>query len=203
MIKTNFYNTFAVFDFDGTLTKRDSLLPFLHHLVGNKAFYQGLLKMSPVLTGYALKLIVNSPAKEALISHFIQGKIYSEVKQTAYDFADKGIPKLLRLKAIQRLEWHQAQGHQTIVISASPEIYLLPWATRMGFDLTIATQLEVVGDKLNGRFRGKNCYGQEKVQRLKAMLGDLEQYCLYVYGDSEGDHPLLEHATYAYYRTFS
>lgn len=196
-------NVIAVFDFDGTLTKRDSLFPFLRYLSGNKKYYQEILKVSPILIGYALKLIANSPAKEAVISHFIQNKSCTEVQDKADNFAKQIIPRILRLEAIQRLKWHQIQGHQTIVISASPEIYLLPWAKAAGFDLVIATKLQIEGERFNGKFRGKNCYGQEKVQRLKAMLGDLNQYCLYVYGDSDGDRPLLEHATYGYYRNFS
>ena len=196
-------NVIAVFDFDGTLTTRDSLFPFLHYLVGSKKYYQEILKVSPILIGYAFKLIANSPAKEAVIGHFIENKSCTEVQDMAENFATQIIPKMLRPQAIQRLKWHQIQGHQTIVISASPEIYLLPWAKAAGFDLVIATKLQIEGERFNGKFRGKNCYGQEKVQRLKAMLGDLNQYCLYVYGDSDGDRPLLEHATYGYYQNFS
>lgn len=196
-------NVIAAFDFDGTLTTSDSLLPFLRYLVGDKYFCQGILQDIPILIGYALKIIDNSLAKEALISHFIQNKSCAEVQEISDNFAKQVIPKMLRPQAIQQLKWHQLQGHKTIVISASLEVYLLPWAKVVGFDLTIATQLQIQNGRFNGKFRGKNCYGQQKVERLRAMLGDLNDYCLYVYGDSDGDRPLLEKANYPYYRSFS
>jgi hypothetical protein len=53
-----------------------------------------------------------------------------------------------------------------------------------------------IGDYLTGRLLGKNCYGPEKVQRLKTLLGSLEDYVIYTYGDSKGDRELLAIAQY-------
>jgi HAD superfamily hydrolase (TIGR01490 family) len=193
----------AVFDFDGTLTQRDTLLPFLKMLVGRWAFWWGLVVMSPILTAYTLKLIPNWWAKEGVLRYFLSGKEQTKVYQVARKFALQKIPTLLRPDALQRLQWHQAQGHQLVLVSASLEAYLIPWAEKMGFDMVAGTQLEVKHQRLTGRILGKNCYGQQKVERLRAVLGELSQYSIYAYGDSPGDRELLAVSNYPYYRKFS
>jgi phosphatidylglycerophosphatase C len=192
----------AVFDFDGTLTRQDTLLPFLQQVVGRWQFYWGLFIMSPVLIGYAFRLIPNWWAKEALLTYFLGGKQENRLNKIAQYFADEIIPKLLRPEAINRLRWHQEQKHLTILLSASLEIYLLPWAKNMGFDEVLGTQLTTEDSCYTGCLLSQNCYGQEKIRRLKALLGDLNQYCIYAYGDSQGDLHILNVANYAYYRTF-
>lgn len=192
----------AVFDFDGTLTKRDSLLPFLRMTVGSWKFWWGLLVMSPVLMAYALKLIPNWQAKESVLIYFLEGLTEEKLKRLGQRFAIQKLPQLLRPKALQRLRWHQEQGHKTVLVSASLEAYLLPWAEAMGFDRAIGTRLEVCNKLLKGSILGKNCYGQEKVERLRDLLGDLNQYCIYAYGDSRGDKELLAASTFPYYKDF-
>jgi HAD superfamily hydrolase (TIGR01490 family) len=192
----------AVFDFDGTLTRRDSLLPFLRIAMGSWKFWWGLLVMSPILVAYALRLIPNWWAKQALLTYFLAGWREQQLQEIAQRFAVEEIPKLVHPEALARLRWHQEKGHQTILVSASLEVYLLPWAKIMGFDQVIGTQLEVQNDILTGRILGKNCHGKEKIIRLKALMQDLSQYCLYGYGDSRGDRELLNAVNYPYYRTF-
>ncbi|WP_121969985.1 HAD-IB family hydrolase [Leptolyngbya sp. BC1307] len=193
--------TIAVFDFDGTLTRCDSFFPFLWALVGRWRFFWGVVRLSPILAGYSLKLIPNWRAKESMLTYFLAGKSASQLAAFSQRFADDVLPKLLRPEAIARLRWHQQQGHRTIVVSASLEIYLRPWATRMDIDQVIGTRLESHRDRLTGRILGKNCYGPEKVSRLQSFVGQ-SQPVLYAYGDSRGDHELLAAAKYPYYRKF-
>lgn len=202
--------TIAVFDFDNTLTQRDSLLPFLQISVSDKPsaltsrlrFFWQVLRMSPILTAYVLKLIPNYRAKEAVLTHFLSGMTREHLQRLTENFAVKEIPKLLRPEALQRLRYHQQQGHHTILVSASLEAYLLPWARIIGIDQVIATKLESQSGILTGRIQGKNCYGPEKVERLTEVLGDLNQYSIYAYGDSRGDREMLDAATFPYYRKF-
>ncbi|MEM9904784.1 MAG: HAD family hydrolase [Cyanobacteria bacterium P01_D01_bin.44] len=194
--------TVAIFDFDGTLTKRDSLLPFLKSWVGRWGLYYGLLHMSPTLIAYGLKLIPNWVAKQRLLIYFLSQKKVQELEQTAQTYARENLSDLLRPDALVRLRWHQAQGHQTLLVSASLEAYLRPWAKQVGIDQVIGTQLEFHQGCLTGRFLGKNCYGPEKVRRLEKILGNLKHYSIYAYGDSKGDRELLSVASFPYYRTF-
>ncbi|WP_448562577.1 HAD-IB family hydrolase [Trichothermofontia sp.] len=192
----------AVFDFDGTLTRHDSFLAFLQQAVGPGQFYWGLVVLFPILLGYALRLIPNGQAKERVLTYFLKGRSLDQVQQWGQQFAESGIGWLLRPAAVQRLRWHQEQGHRTIVISASLEVYLQPWIARMGIDAMSGTRLEVEANRVTGKIQGNNCYGPEKVARLRSILGDLSQFYLYAYGDSQGDRELLAIADAPYYRHF-
>ena len=66
----------------------------------------------------------------------------------------------------------------------------------------IATRLEIKDDLMTGKFLTKNCYGIEKVNRVKEAY-NLDDYdCIYVYGDSRGDKELLELADKSFYKPF-
>ncbi|NEQ30843.1 MAG: HAD-IB family hydrolase [Leptolyngbya sp. SIO4C5] len=192
----------AAFDFDGTLTYGDSFFPFLKSAVGPVRFYLGLVILSPLLLGYGLKLLPNWWVKQAVLRYFFSGWSPEQLQQAADKFAAQKLPSLLRSEAMQRLAWHQQQGHRLILVSASLEAYLRPWAKSMAFDQVIGTRLETRSDRLTGRIQGKNCYGPEKVRRLKAAIDNLEDYVLYAYGDSKGDRELLAIAQSPHYRSF-
>ncbi|UZQ55030.1 HAD-IB family hydrolase [Trichothermofontia sichuanensis B231] len=192
----------AVFDFDGTLTRSDAFLAFLRQSVGAARFYLGIIRLFPILLGYALRLIPNWQAKESVLTYFLKGRPLAEVQAWGQRFAASGIGRLLRPEAVQRLRWHQEQGHRTIVISASLEVYLQPWITQMGIDAVSGTTLGVEDHCITGKIAGSNCYGSEKVVRLRAMLGDLSRFYIYAYGDSKGDRELLAIADAPYYRHF-
>lgn len=194
--------TIAAFDFDGTLTFQDSLFPFLRLVVGPFKFWWGLLILNPILIGYALHLVPNWQAKEAVLKYFLANIKDEKLQQLGQRFAVQKIPELIRPEALQRLRWHQEQGHQVILISSSLEAYLLPWAQMMGFNQVLGTQLASQSGFITGRILGKNCYGREKAERLIALLGDLSGYSLYAYGNSRGDQELLDYANYPYYRSF-
>ncbi|MGB7414865.1 MAG: haloacid dehalogenase-like hydrolase, partial [Thermosynechococcaceae cyanobacterium] len=72
----------------------------------------------------------------------------------------------------------------------------------MGIDHILGTRLVEHSGYLTGRIQGQNCYGPEKVKRLQGLLGNLEHFCIYAYGDSRGDQELLATATFPYYRKF-
>jgi HAD superfamily hydrolase (TIGR01490 family) len=191
----------AAFDFDGTLTRRETLLPFLLHTLGAVAVARDALVLSPTLAGYALGLIDNGIAKERVFIQCLAGMRMDELQQEGERFASYVLPGLLRHDAMQRLEWHKQQGHRCVVISASLELYVRPWAIKAGFDDVIATRLEMQEDGcVTGKLSGNNCFGIEKVSRLETLLGSLGGYTLYAYGDSRGDKELLSSADYAYYR---
>lgn len=191
----------AAFDFDGTLTRRDSFLPFLSAIAGRRRFILGMVYLSPVLIGYALKRISNWQAKEAVLTYFLAGMSVSQLERLSQQFAEQTLPQLLRPEAVDRLRWHQQQGHTTLLVSASLEIYLRPLAACMNIDQVIGTRLESHHDRLSGRILGKNCYGPEKVIRLQPWV-DHTQSVLYAYGDSRGDRDLLAIAQFPYYRKF-
>jgi len=191
----------ALFDFDGTLTKIDSLPDFIKFAVGKKSYYFGLLLLSPILVLYKLKVIPNDAAKERLLGYFFQGWDNHTFQELADNYSLQQLNNIIRPEAMKRLIWHQKQGHKVVIVSASMECWLRGWCNKNKIEL-IATVLEVSQGKLTGRFASKNCNGLEKVYRVQLAL-DLSLYgCIYVYGDSQGDQDMLGLADKAYYRSF-
>jgi phosphoserine phosphatase len=65
-----------------------------------------------------------------------------------------------------------------------------------GFTEVIATKLEERDGALTGKFASRNCYGEEKVNRLKEFFTDRGQVFITAYGDSNGDKPMLNYANH-------
>ena len=189
----------AAFDFDGTITYRDSLLLFLFFTSGIGKSLACLLLSAPTLLRFVLGRIGNQSAKEALLTRFFSGMESATLDELGVRFAKHKLPQLLRPSAVARLRWHQQQGHYCVLVSASPEVYLNPWGKEMGFDAVICSRLEYdSGHRVTGRLAGDNCRGMEKVRRLREQVGHPTE--LYAYGDSRGDRELLAIADHAYYQ---
>lgn len=190
----------AAFDFDGTLTYRDSFLPFLRAVAGDARYLQLMLGLSPVLLGYGLGLVKNHHAKARVLAKFFSGQAVHQIQQVADEFAARQLPARIRASALARLRWHQQQGHRCVIVSASLECYLRPWAQAVGVNDVIGSRLATEAEIYTGQLATANCYGAEKTRRLQVLLGQRDAYTLYAYGDSKGDRELLALADHAYYR---
>lgn len=194
-------SSLVLFDFDGTITSKDSLADFIQYAVGKPAYYIGLFTLSPMLAAYTLKLIPNHFAKEKLISHFFKNCDVEHFQKLAEKYSLEQIDKITRPKAIEKINCFQEQGYKIVIVSASMECWLRAWCDKNHIDL-ISTRLEIKGSKLTGKFATRNCYGREKANRVKEAY-DLSQYDhIYAYGDSRGDYELLALADESYYKPF-
>ena len=189
------------FDFDGTITTDDSLLKFIRFVVGDRRFLLGLVVLSPMLVLYKLKLIPNYKAKQYMLSWFFKGMSKEAFLKVANEYSLVHIDKILRPKAIEKINWHKNQGHKVVVVSASIECWLRPWCEKNGLEL-IATKLEIKDDIVTGKLLSKNCYGVEKVNRIKEIYNLKDFEYIYSYGDSSGDKQMLELAHEKFYKPF-
>ena len=193
--------TLALFDFDGTITKKDSFMEFIRFYKGSCSFIIGLIVLSPVLLLYKVKIIKNWKAKERVLTYFFKNEPVKEFCLKCTEFGIKIIPALVKPEAMQAIMCHLGQGDRAIVISASFEYWLVDWCKSMKLEL-IGSKLEVRNGLITGKIEGRNCYGIEKVIRLKQYL-DISQFSeIYAYGDSKGDLPLLELANHRFYQSF-
>ena len=194
-------STLALFDFDGTITTHDSLIKFIRFAVGDAAFAKGMLQLSPMLAAYKFKLIPNDKAKALMLSHFFKGMPEEKFRDIASTYALTHIDTILRPKAMERIVWHQEEGHEVVIVSASMECWLKPWCEKHNIAL-LGTQLEMQNGMVSGKFLTKNCYGAEKANRVRQVY-DLERYeLIYAYGDSRGDRELLSLAHTGEYKPF-
>jgi phosphatidylglycerophosphatase C len=180
----------AVFDFDGTLTRRDTLLPFLAAVCGRGQVSTAMFRHSVLVVRAGAGLGGEDAAKEALFKRLLRGRPVVEVEAVVPAFTEHLRARGMRTAVVDRVGWHRAQGHQLVVVSASPELYVGPIARGLGFTAVIATRLEVdEHSRLTGRLLGGNVKGPEKVRRLREELGEVTVG--WAYGNSRGDRELL------------
>lgn len=191
--------TLAAFDVDGTLTRRDTLLPFLQRLCGAQRLARALARHGVALSAMAMGKVQRDAVKDALLVHLLAGLDAEEVHAAGVAYAGfLAEADRLRPDTLARLREHQAAGHRVVLVSASPEVYLGPLGRHLKVDTVLCSALEVGADgRLTGRLVGRNCRGPEKVARLEAWLNDqgfTDVAHLYAYGDSSGDRELLARA---------
>lgn len=199
-----------LFDFDGTLTTRDTLLAFIAHACGRGALVAGLLMYAPLLVLMKAGLYPNYRAKQKLFAHYFRG-----MTLTRFDALCRQFPAdsrgLLRPRGIEALDEALRRGDRVLVVSASIDNWVAPFfapwleadaAGRQPLQV-LGTQVEVRDGRLTGRFLTRNCYGPEKVNRIREVLtAPRSQYDIVAYGDSRGDKEMLAYADRQHYKPF-
>lgn len=192
----------AVFDFDGTITTKDTLFHFIRFYHGSLKFWIGISILSPMLILFKCKLLSNEKAKQVMFSFFFANTDFDAFQSKCKRYANE-VNKILNAEAKDKIVWHQKQGHEVLIVSASIENWIKPWAESMGINTVVGTRIEIEQNKLTGKFSTANCNGIEKTKRLLALYPNREGYKLYAYGDSKGDKEMLALADYPFFKTFN
>jgi phosphatidylglycerophosphatase C len=183
----------AAFDFDGTLVRGDSFLPFLVRAVGARAFVRTVAATSVRLT-QAYRRDGRDGAKARLVQCLLAGYRAEQLTAVGQGHGVR-LARRVRPTMAEQIAWHRRRGHLLVMVSASLDVYLAPAAQMLGFDQVLATRLEVGGDGLlTGRLSGANVRGVEKSARLQGWLDQVVpggRWELWAYGDSDGDRELL------------
>lgn len=185
------------FDFDGTLTTKDTLIEFIRFARGNAALLWGLFIHSPLLVLMKFGLYPNGKAKQRLFSYFFKGVSVDEMGNFCTCFA-KNAAQILRADRMKMLQEKLDEGATVVIVSASIENWVREFFPQHPDLYVIGTQIEVVNNELTGKFSTPNCYGEEKVRRLCAHFPDRTNYHLVAFGDSRGDRELLAFADEGY-----
>ncbi len=191
----------AFFDFDGTITCKDTLFEVIKYQKGSLALYLGLLKLSPWLIAFKLQIISNDTAKQKLLTHFFKDTQFTDFQNKCNAFIEHKLPGLIRYQALQQIKEHLQNNILVVVVSASAGNWIEGWCKKNNI-ICIATKLEIREGKLTGKIEGKNCYGTEKVNRIKALFSLNAYETIMAYGDTKGDKPMLSLATFAHYKPF-
>lgn len=187
------------FDFDGTLTTRDTLLVFIRYACGTWRFLTGFLRFAPLLVLMKLRAYPNWRAKQRVFAHFFGGMTLESFDGLCSSFAREN-QHLLRPKGLEMMRHAREEGARILVVSASIDNWVKPF---FGDDVEVmGTRVEVTDGRLTGRFLTRNCYGPEKVRRIRQRYPHRDEYQLVAFGDSRGDRELLNDADERYYKPF-
>ncbi|MBD8898766.1 HAD family hydrolase [Rhodanobacter sp. DHG33] len=189
----------ALFDFDGTVTTRETMSDFVRRAATPLRRVLGIPVFAPMLAGYKMGLVAGTTIRHTVTAFGFRGMPALHAHAAGGRFADEYIPGVLRPEAMQRIAWHQAQGDKVVLVSGGFDFYLAPWCRQHGLELICST-LEIRGDRLTGRYRGAQCVGEEKARRVRERY-DLAAYgqC-YAYGDTHEDEAMLALAQRKFYR---
>lgn len=194
----------VVFDFDGTLTRRDTLIEFIRYAKGTWRLLAGLLLFSPLLVLMKLHLYDNGKAKQRLFSYFFKGMRLDHFDALCGRFADDSRERLLRDDGLRLMEKEAAGGARVMVVSASVDNWVAPFFQGGVRPEIVGTKIGVEDGRLTGLFTTPNCYGPEKVRRVQqaepGIAARRTHYYIVAYGDSRGDKEMLAYADEGHYR---
>lgn len=191
----------AFFDFDGTITSKDTMLELAKFKTGRFSYIIGMFMLSPWLISMKLGIISKQTAKEKLLSYFFGDSDLQSFNNLCKDFSNKVIPDLIKKEAKDAIDNHLLNNTPVIIVSASAENWVAPWCISNNLQF-ICTRLKVKEHKITGKIEGKNCNEKEKVCRIKEIFNLTDFTTIYCYGDSKGDQWMLQIATHSFYRTF-
>jgi phosphatidylglycerophosphatase C len=184
------FKPLVAFDFDGTLTWKDSFTAFLAWRAGPRRYAGGLIGLAPAVARYLIHRD-RGRLKAAAAKVFLAGASRAELEADAQRFATAQGRALLRSDAVRAWRRWQAEGARVVIVTATPEIVVAPIARALGADLLIGTRLAFDdAGRATGALVGANCRGPEKVRRLREAFGEdvrLEA----AYGDTDGDREML------------
>ena len=190
------------FDFDGTMTKKDTFLAFIEYAKGYGKTFWGFFLFSPILILMKLRLFPNWKAKQMVFSWFFKGMNINEFNQICHEFADRN-QRIIRTEGWDTIRKALANGEQVIIITASIENWVKPFFKEFGNQIKVeGTKIDVRINQITGQFLTQNCYGVEKTKRLKEVFPYRQAYELIAFGDSDGDRYLLNEADESHYKPF-
>jgi len=189
----------AVFDFDGTLTTKDTLLDFIQFSRGKVRLLLGCLLFLPLIILMKLRLYPNGKCKQLFFSWFFKDMPYAQFKSLCQDYQGR-VANFLRNSTLLKLKELHEKDADIYVVTASIEDWTIPICEQLGVKAVLGTKIEVDENGIiTGSFSGKNCYGKEKVLRLLEKVPDRQNYCLYAYGDSRGDYEMISFADFGFF----
>ena len=191
----------ALFDFDGTITTKDTLLELGKFHKGKFLFVFYMILLLPWLILMKAGVLVNWKVKERYLKLFFGGMDEKEFSKLCKKFASNKLPELIRPLSLVALKKFRDDQYDIYIVSASVVDWIQPWAQIHGIQV-IATELEKKEGKITGKLNGINCHGTNKVTKIQECLNLDDYKVIEAFGDSSGDKQMLAIATKSYYRPF-
>jgi phosphatidylglycerophosphatase C len=193
----------AAFDLDGTLTEGGSVFDWLKSIAGRGRTWRAALSLAvPLSIGAVRSSRWADNAKERLFKKLLRGIDEEVITAGSRTFAVAHLEHEGRALLLERLAWHRDQGHDVVIVSASPQIYVDVMTELLGAQGGLGTRLAVdPRGRLSGGYLGKNCRGSEKLRRLDEWVQGRHYPTppvIFAYGNSRGDRRMLSGAAHPF-----
>lgn len=188
------------FDFDGTLTYKDTMFMYLKFYDSTKYRIQ-FLRHVPLFILLKLKLAETEKVKKSFIGSILKGQSQEKIEQKSKQFFDQHYPKIVRENALDFIKNIDRNNTQSLLVTASLDIWVKPFAEELKMEL-VSTRAEFKNGVFTGNFIGKNCNGKEKLIRIKEEINDSKYDKIIAFGDTSGDQPMLKWANEGHYQFF-
>ena len=172
------------FDFDCTLTTKDTIRPFIHHITPPSHFHKIVLLYLALIV-FRLKLANDDLFKKIILILFFKNKNTSEVENLVDSFIHEKLPELLNRKVLLRLTEHVQSGDKVYIASANFDFLIKRVGKLWGVADVFATESELVNDRYTGNLIGASCKGEKKVKRLGKKFGKEKLQGAIAYLDQE------------------
>ncbi|CAI8902201.1 MULTISPECIES: HAD family hydrolase [unclassified Chryseobacterium] len=188
------------FDFDGTLTYKDTMFMYLKFYDSTKYRIQ-FLRHVPLFILLKLKLAETEKVKKSFIGSILKGQTQEKIEQKSKLFFEQHYPKIVRENALDFINNIDHNNTQSLLVTASLDIWVKPFAQALKMEL-VSTRAEFKNGVFTGNFVGKNCNGKEKLVRIKEEINDSKYDKIIAFGDTSGDRPMLKWANEGHYQFF-
>jgi HAD superfamily hydrolase (TIGR01490 family) len=182
----------AIFDLDGTITRRDTLVPLVIRWLARRPWQlPKLLRVLPPLVRYLFDHD-RGALKQSLLRATLRGAERTELAAFAENFVRDKIARGCFRDALATVQRHRNAGHYLVLMSASVDFYIPEFGRQLGFDHVISTEVAWQGDHLDGTLTSANRRGEEKARCLRELLATRDDPESYAYGNSDSDLPHLK-----------
>ncbi|WEK69810.1 MAG: HAD family hydrolase [Candidatus Chryseobacterium colombiense] len=188
------------FDFDGTLTYKDTMFMYLKFYNPAKYHIQ-FLRHVPLFILLKLKLAQTEKVKKSFIGSILKGQSQEKIEKKSKQFFERHYPKIVRENALDFINNIDRNNTQSLLVTASLDIWTKPFADAFQMQL-ISTRAEFKNGIFTGNFIGKNCNGKEKLERIKEEIDHKKYDKIIAFGDTSGDKPMLKWANEGHYQFF-
>jgi len=189
----------ALFDFDGTITERETFPGFVRATVDRRRLRWGNALLAPHVIGYKLGWVSGEAVRRRIVAFGYRGRRESEVRAAAEVYLRDVVAKQIRAEALERIAWHRERGDRVVVVTANLELFVSAWCEQQGLEY-ICSHLEARDGVLTGRYLGRDCCGPEKSRRVRERIALRDYASVHAYGDTDEDRELLALADRRFYR---
>lgn len=189
-----------LFDFDGTLTYKDTMFMYLKFYNPSKFYFQ-FIKHIPLFVLLKLKLADAEKVKKSFITSILKGESRTKIEKKSQSFFEKYQDEIFRVNALEFINNIDRTQTESYIVSASLDIWVKPFAEKLEMKL-LSTRAEFKNDIFTGNFIGKNCNGPEKVKRIIETVNERKFDKIIAFGDTSGDREMLSWADESHFEFF-